>query len=109
MTITATRPAATADLDHDDMAHDDLTHDGDPADENLAEGLATDIGFGRAVIIGSLAGIVVMVAAIAVTLRLLDPDLAWGPIIGISAWTGLWAGLFLGGTVTVGRWSGARH
>jgi len=109
MTITATRPAATTDHDHDDMAHDDLTHDGDPADENLAEGLATDIGFGRAVIIGSLAGIVVMVAAIAVTLRLLDPDLSVAAVLGIAGWVGVWAGLFLGGTVTVGRWAGQQH
>ena len=73
------------------------------------DGRKEDAGFGKAIIVGSMLGIVVMIALIVVTLRLLDPDLAWGPIIGISAWTGLWAGLFLGGTVTVGRWSGARH
>ena len=78
-------------------------------EQNIEEGRATDLGFGRAVIIGSIAGILVMVAAIAVTLHLLDPDLSAAAVIGIAAWTGVWAGLFLGGTVTVGRWAGQNH
>jgi hypothetical protein len=75
-------------------------------DESGAE---EDAGFGKAIIVGSAIGIVVMIGLIVVALRLLDPELAWGPIIGIAAWTGLWAGLFLGGTITVGRWARARH
>jgi hypothetical protein len=77
--------------------------------ENIDEGRATDLGFGRAVIWGSIAGILVMVVALAVTLRILDPDLSIGGILAIAAWTGVWAGLFLGGTVTVGRWAGRQH
>jgi len=80
-----------------------------PSSDNLEEGLATDIGFGRAVLVGSVAGILVMVAAIALTLHLLDPDLTWVAVSGIALWTGVWAGLFLGGTVTVGRWAGQQH
>jgi len=77
--------------------------------ENLDEGRETDLGFGRAVLYGSIAGIIVMVVALAVTLRILDPDLSMVGILGIAAWTGVWAGLFLGGTVTVGRWAGRQH
>ncbi|MGZ4681869.1 MAG: hypothetical protein ACXV8G_05370 [Acidimicrobiales bacterium] len=80
-----------------------------PSSDNLEEGRTTDLGFGRAILIGSIAGILVMVAAIALTLHLLDPDLSWAGVIAIAAWTGVWAGLFLGGTVTVGRWSGQNH
>jgi uncharacterized membrane protein YczE len=78
-------------------------------EQNIEEGHQTDLGFGRAVVVGSLAGILVMVVAIAVTLHLLDPDLSTAGVIGIAAWTGVWAGLFLGGTITVGRWAGQNH
>ncbi len=80
-----------------------------PSSDNLEEGRATDLGFGRAVLVGSAAGILVMVAAIALTLHLLDPELSWAGVGGIAVWTGVWAGLFLGGTVTVGRWAGQNH
>jgi hypothetical protein len=80
-----------------------------PSSSNLEEGRVTDLGFGRAVLVGSIAGILVMVAAIAVTLHLIDGDLSWAAVFGIAAWTGVWAGLFLGGTVTVGRWAGGQH
>ena len=79
------------------------------AEANLAEAEAEDIGFGKAILVGSAIGILVMVFLVAVALRLLDPEMAWGATIGISVWTGIWAGLFLGGTITVGKWAGERH
>jgi hypothetical protein len=79
----------------------------DPA--NLDEGLATDIGFGRAIVIGSAIGILVMVAIVALAVHLAAPDIPAGAVAGIAAWTGVWAGLFLGGTITVGRWAGQNH
>ncbi|HEY5154707.1 MAG TPA: hypothetical protein VIJ47_08240 [Acidimicrobiales bacterium] len=73
------------------------------------EGLAEDIGFGKAIIIGSVAGIVVMVLGLVALIKVLAPDMPIGAVLAVSVWTGVWAGLFLGGTVTVGRWAGARH
>lgn len=84
------------------LAADDTTVD-DPS------GHAEDLGFGRAVVIGSAAGIVVMVAGLFVLLRIIAPDIPAGMDAAIALWTGAWTGLFLGGTVTVGRWSGSRH
>jgi hypothetical protein len=80
------------------------------ADPHLDEdALAEDVGFGKAIIIGSAAGIIVMVLGLVALLKVLAPDMPIGAVLAIAAWTGVWAGLFLGGTVTVGRWAGARH
>lgn len=78
-------------------------------DADVKAGEAEDVGFGKAIIIGAALGIVVISVGLAALLKVLAPDTPAGAIIGIAAWTGIWAGLFLGGTVTVGRWSGARH
>ncbi len=68
-------------------------------------GAAEDLGFGKAIVIGAALGIVVMTVALAALVKVLAPDIPAGAIAAIAAWTGVWAGLFLGGTVTVGRWS----
>jgi hypothetical protein len=73
------------------------------------EGREEDLGFGRAVLIGSGIGIVVMIVALFAILRVIAPDIPAGMDAAIAVWTGAWTGLFLGGTVTVGRWSGQRH
>ena len=73
------------------------------------EGLAEDIGFGKAIVIGSMAGIAVMVLGLIALMKVLAPDMPIGAVLAVSVWTGVWAGLFLGGTITVGRWAGARH
>jgi hypothetical protein len=67
---------------------------------------AADRSFGRAVITGSLIGIVLFIAAVWIGVRAVAPA-EWpaGAITAIAVWTGIWCGLFLGGTVAVGRWS----
>lgn len=64
-----------------------------------------DRSYGRAISIGSVAGIVVFIALIWVVVKLLAPDWSVGATGIIAVWTGLWCGLFLGGTIAVGRWS----
>ena len=67
---------------------------------------AADRSFGKAVITGSIIGIVLFIAAVWVGVRAVAPA-EWpaGAITAIAVWTGVWCGLFLGGTVAVGRWS----
>ncbi|CAB4616338.1 unannotated protein [freshwater metagenome] len=67
---------------------------------------AADRSFGRAIISGSIIGIVLFIAAVwAVVRAIAPPEWPAGAVTAIAVWTGLWCGLFLGGTVAVGRWS----
>lgn len=66
---------------------------------------AEDIGFGKAILYGSLIGIVVFGVLCFVALRLIDTSISLAADLGISVWVGVWGGLFLGGTIAVGRWS----
>ena len=71
-----------------------------------AEGLKDDIGFGKAILVGSAAGIVIFGALCYVAVKLIaGDDIGWGADLAISFWVGVWGGLFLGGTITVGLWS----
>ena len=63
-----------------------------------------DRGFAKAIVIGALVGIPIFMAIIA-AIVVSQWDVGVGPAIGISLWTGIWAGLFMGGTIVVGRWS----
>lgn len=78
-------------------------------DIDESEGKAEDMGFLKAVLLGSGIGIVVMMALMAVTMKVFLPDALTGTDAAVAVWTGLWAGLFLGGTVSVGLWSHKRH
>lgn len=68
-----------------------------------------DRGFGLAIVWGSVFGITIFTLLVALVVKLvasgLDYDIPAGAIAAIAVWTGVWAGLFLGGTVAVGRWS----
>jgi hypothetical protein len=88
---------AVPDLDVDQLA------------ELEAEGREQDRGFGRAIAVGSIAGIAVFIVALAAVVKIVAPELTAAAIAGIAVWTGVWAGLFLGGTLAVGRWSMRNH
>ena len=64
-----------------------------------------DRSYGRAITVGSVLGIVAFIALLWVVVKLLAPDWSVGATGIIAVWTGLWCGLFLGGTIAVGRWS----
>jgi hypothetical protein len=64
-----------------------------------------DRTYGKAIIIGSIAGIVLFTVAAFLALQALAPDWSGGANAIIAVWMGIWAGLFLGGTIAVGRWS----
>lgn len=68
-----------------------------------------DRSYGRAVATGSLLGIVIWGTVVFAVLSVLQPDLGAGPTLGIATWVGIWTGLFLGGTITVGLWADKRH
>ena len=72
-----------------------------------------DWGFAKAMIRGSVIGIVVFIALIYGIVFAINQSMGgpWNSAsIGVIAlWTGVWAGLFLGGTVSVGLWSHKRH
>lgn len=74
-----------------------------------AHGKEEDRSYGRAVMRGVGLGIVVWTAIVFGVLRLLQPDLGAGPTLGIAVWVGIWTGMFLGGTITVGLWADKRH
>ena len=63
-----------------------------------------DRGFGHAILVGSVAGVILFIAAAWLVVKGVS-DLTWGESGVIALWTGAWSGLFLGGTVAVGRWS----
>ncbi|WP_208027373.1 hypothetical protein [Rhabdothermincola sediminis] len=72
-----------------------------------------DRGFGSAIVWGSMVGILAFTLLVAVAVKAvaasMDYDMPLGAVAAIAVWTGAWAGLFLGGTVAVGRWSAHRH
>jgi hypothetical protein len=74
-----------------------------------AEGRAEDRGFGTAILLGSAVGIALLcvLCFVAIAVVVGDDVPVWANV-GISLWVGVWAGLFLGGTVAVGRWSQRR-
>ena len=83
------------------------------ADENMdemtAEGKAEDMGFAKAILLGSAIGIAIMMAIMGLTMKVFAPDAITGTAAAVAVWTGLWAGLLLGGTVSVGMWAHKRH
>jgi predicted phage tail protein len=64
-----------------------------------------DIGFGKAILWGSIVGIVVLGAMCFVAIRIVGSSISVMADLGISIWVGIWGGLFLGGTIAVGRWT----
>lgn len=68
-----------------------------------------DRGFGLAIVWGSIFGIAGFTLLVAVAVKLVASSMGYdipaGALAAIAVWTGAWAGLFLGGTVAVGRWS----
>jgi hypothetical protein len=64
-----------------------------------------DRSYGRAIAVGSIVGILAFTAAMWIAVRLLAPEWPAGAVTGIAVWCGIWSGVFLGGTVAVGRWS----
>ena len=64
-----------------------------------------DRSFGRAIVVGSVLGILAFIALLWVMMKLIAPDWSLGATGIVAIWTGHWCGLFLGGTIAVGRWS----
>lgn len=64
-----------------------------------------DRSFGRAIVVGSVLGILGFIALLWVMVSMIAPDWSLGATGIVALWTGLWCGLFLGGTIAVGRWS----
>ena len=73
------------------------------------EGKAEDMSFAKAVLSGSAIGIVIMMVIMGLTMKVFAPDAITGSAAAVAVWSGLWAGLFLGGTVSVGLWAHKRH
>ena len=66
-------------------------------------------GFVKAVGLGVLIGLPLLMLAMVGIVKLAAPEWELGPIIGIALWVSIWTGMFLGGTVTVGIWSKRHH
>jgi hypothetical protein len=64
-----------------------------------------DLSYGRAIVIGSVVGIVVFIAVMWLVVKAIAPEWSSGAVAVIAVWCGIWSGLFLGGTIAVGRWS----
>ena len=102
---SATDPAPTATLPDAPTDHHGPPESGATIELIVANDGAVERGFGKAIIAGSILGIVVMSTLITAVVAMLWPSLGWAGAIGVGFWTGLWGGAFLGGTVTVGLWS----
>lgn len=76
-----------------------------PPDDDLARAEAVDRSYLHAIGVGALVGIVAFIAVAWVAVKALAPDWPAGAVLAIAGWTGLWSGMFLGGTIAVGRWS----
>jgi len=99
MSSSATTTAATAaDVPLVPSAHDPVPDPAAMVDD-------VDRTYGKAIIIGSVVGILVFTVAMWLVVKALAPDWSGGAIAGIAVWCGIWSGLFLGGTIAVGRWS----
>ena len=68
-----------------------------------------DRGFAKAILVGTVVGIAVMAVVMFAVSALLAPSGNAGDYLAIAIWVGIWAGLFLGGTVSVGLWANKRH
>jgi hypothetical protein len=64
-----------------------------------------DVSYGKAIVIGSVVGILLFTAAMWLIVKALAPEWSAGAVTVIAVWCGIWSGLFLGGTIAVGRWS----
>jgi len=64
-----------------------------------------DVSYGKAIVIGSVVGILLFTAAMWLIVKALAPEWSAGSVTVIAVWCGIWSGLFLGGTIAVGRWS----
>ncbi len=64
-----------------------------------------DRSYGKAIVIGSIVGILVFTAAMWLIVKALAPEWSGGAVAIIAVWCGIWSGLFLGGTIAVGRWT----
>jgi hypothetical protein len=99
MSSSATTTAATAtDTPLVPSVHDPLPDPSIMVDE-------TDVSYGKAIVIGSVVGIVLFIAAMWLMVKALAPEWSSGAVTVIAVWCGIWSGLFLGGTIAVGRWS----
>lgn len=78
-------------------AHDPARHPEEMVDD-------VDRGFGHAILTGTIGGVLVVIALCWVVVKAVS-DLTWADAGIIALWVGVWSGVFLGGTVAVGRWS----
>jgi hypothetical protein len=106
MSSSATTKAATAtDTPLVPSVHDPLPDPSIMVETALPMVDDVDISYGKAIVIGSVVGIVLFTAAMWLIVKALAPDWPSGSVTGIAVWCGIWSGLFLGGTIAVGRWS----
>jgi len=77
----------------------------DPAPDPAMMVDEADVSYGKAVAIGSVAGILLFTVAMWLAVKALAPEWSAGAAAAIAVWSGIWSGLFLGGTIAVGRWS----
>jgi len=104
MSSTLSRPDAPAATIAPTIEHTPAdAEDHPPSDEREFRGFATAIGLGIAI------GLPVVMAIIALTVKVVDPSLDTAGLLAIVIWVGIWTGVFLGGTVTVGLWSSRQH
>ena len=94
-----TKAATTAHTPVVPSVHDDPTPDPSLMVDD------TDVSYGRAVLIGSIAGILIFTAVMWLVVAAIAPEWSTGAAATIAVWCGIWSGLFLGGTIAVGRWS----
>lgn len=102
MSSTLSRPRGVTAAPEVHRITGDASAEREPAEREFA-------GFVKAVGLGVLIGLPVMIAIVSGLVKVAAPDWELGPILGIALWVSIWTGVFLGGTVTVGFWSKRQH
>lgn len=61
----------------------------------------TDKDDTRAILLGIVVGVPLLAVVAFVAFRIAVPDTSTGDLASLAIWTGLWAGVFVGGTIAV--------
>lgn len=61
----------------------------------------TDKDYTRAILLGIVVGVPLLAVVAFVAFRIAVPDTSTGDLASLAIWTGLWAGVFVGGTIAV--------
>lgn len=61
----------------------------------------TDKDYSKAILLGIVVGVPLLAVVSFGAFRIALPDMSFGGLASLAVWTGLWLGVFVGGTIAV--------